>query len=80
MRQLISKHIYDKKDGNGPPSANQGFSAAEPKHSHAVCTLHVHPPTSPCPKLSAHTGHCCDIKKPKSHVRHMMSLGRKRLP
>jgi len=31
--------------------------------SHAVCTLRVHPPTSPCPTLSAHAepksqGHC----------------------
>ena len=36
---------------------------AEPRHGYAVCTLRVHPPTSPCPALSALTepisqGHC----------------------
>jgi len=28
---------------------------AEPQHSHAVYTLQVHLPTSPCSALSAHT-------------------------
>jgi len=53
MRQLISQYIYDKKDGNGPSSANPGLSTAEPKHGQ------VHPPISPSPELSAHTGHRC---------------------
>ena len=42
---------------------NQGISTAKPRGSHAVCTLRVHPPASPCPTLSADTehksqGHC----------------------
>ena len=45
------------------PSADQDLSSAEPRHGHAVCTLRVHPPTSPCPALSAvaepiSQGHC----------------------
>ena len=63
VRSLVSNSIYAKKDGNGPPSANQVASKHEPRRSHAVCTLRVHPPTSPCPALSAHAepksqGHC----------------------
>jgi len=43
--------------------SNQGVSKAEPWDGHAVCTLQVHPPTSPCPALSAEAepisrGHC----------------------
>ena len=62
-RQLLSKSIYAKNGGNGPPSADQDLSIAEPRHGHAVCTLRVHPPTSPCPALSAGAepisqGHC----------------------
>jgi len=37
-----------------PPSANPGLSIAEPSCSHAVCTLKLLPPTSPCPTLSAY--------------------------
>ena len=37
----------------GPPSADQDLSTTELRHGHAVCTLRVHPPTSPCPALSA---------------------------
>ena len=60
-RQLLS--IYAKNGGNGPPSADQDLSTVEPRHGHAVCTLRVHPPTSPCPALSAGAepisqGHC----------------------
>ena len=48
---------------NGPPSADQGFSTAKPRGSHAVCIPQVHPPTFPCPALSAGAesksqGHC----------------------
>jgi len=43
--------IYAKKDRNGPPSANQVASKDGPRRGHAVCTLRVHPPTSPCPAL-----------------------------
>ena len=32
---------------------NQGLFTATPRRGHAVCTLQVHPPTSPCPTLSA---------------------------
>ena len=53
VRQLVSKSMNAKKDRNGPPSANHGSPTAEPKHSHAACTLQVHPLTSPCPTFSA---------------------------
>ena len=52
MRSLVSNSVYAKKDRNGPPSANQVASKDEPRRGHAVCTLQVHPPTSPCPTLS----------------------------
>ena len=55
MGSLVSSSIYTKKDRNGPPSANQVVSRDEPRRGHAVCTLQVHPPTSPCPTLSAET-------------------------
>ena len=63
VRSLVSNSIYAKKDRNGPPSANQVASKDEPRRGHAVCTLWVHPPTSPSLALSAHTepksqGHC----------------------
>ena len=47
MRSLFCNFIYAKKDRNGSPSANQVTSKDEPRYSHAVCTLWVHPPTSP---------------------------------
>jgi len=63
VRSLVSNSIYAKEDRNGPPSANQVASKDEPRRGHAVCTLQVHLPTSPCPALSAHVepksqGHC----------------------
>ena len=62
-RRLFSKLIHAKEERNGPPSANQGLSTAKPRSSQAVCTLRVHPPTSPCPTLPAGAepksqGHC----------------------
>ena len=54
VRSLVSNSIYAKKDRNGPPSANQVASKDEPRCGHAVCTLRVYPPTSPCPALFAH--------------------------
>ena len=54
VRSLVSNSIDAKKDRNGPPSANQVTSKHQPRRGHAVCTLRVHPPTSPCPTLSAH--------------------------
>ena len=53
MRSLVSNSIYTKKDRNSPPSANQVVFIAKPRRAHAVCTLWVHPPTSPYPALSA---------------------------
>ena len=55
--------VQKKKDRNGPPSANQVTSRDQPRRGHAVCTLWVHSPTSPCPALSAEAepiskGHC----------------------
>ena len=48
---------------NSPPSAKQGLSKSESRDGHAVCTLQVHLPISPCPTVTAHTepisqGHC----------------------
>jgi len=48
VRSLVSNSIYAKNDRNGPPSANQVTSKDKPRRGHAVCTLWVHPPTSPC--------------------------------
>ena len=47
MRSLLSNSIYAKRNRNGPPSANQVVSRDDPRCCHAVCTLLVHPPTSP---------------------------------
>ena len=52
-RRPLSKPICAKEERNGLPSADQGLSTAKPRSSHAVCTLQMHPPTSPCPALSA---------------------------
>ena len=52
VRPLVSNSIYAKKEGNGPPSANEVISTAEPRCSQVVHTLQVHPPTSSCPALS----------------------------
>jgi len=49
VRSLVSNSIYAKEDRNGPPSANQVASKHESRCGHAVCTLWVHPPTSPVP-------------------------------
>jgi len=45
--------ICTEEDSSGQPRANQGVSQAEPRDGHVVGTLQVHPPTSPCPTLSA---------------------------
>ena len=42
------------EERNSPPGTNQGVFKAEPRDSHTVATLRVHPPNSPCPALSAH--------------------------
>ena len=49
VRSLVSNSIYAKKDRNGGPSANRVASKDMPRRGHAVCTLRVHPPTSPVP-------------------------------
>ena len=51
--QTSGSKLIRAKERNGPPNANQGFSTAKPRGSHAGYTLWVHPPTSPCPALSA---------------------------
>ena len=56
-----------KNGGNGPPSANQDLSIAEPRHGHAVCT---HPPPLVPPfllsqNLSPKDIAGCDIMKLK---------------
>ena len=47
--------FYLQKNRNGTPSANQVVTAAKAGCGHAVCTLQVHSPSSPCPALSAET-------------------------
>jgi len=47
----------------GLPVPTKLLLRTSPDARHAVCTLRVHPPTSPCPALSAHAepksqGHC----------------------
>ena len=59
-KTACSKSVYAKMDRNGPSSADQGLSTSKPSHGHAVCTLWVHPPTSPCPTLSAQFVTCFD--------------------
>jgi len=39
VRLLVSSSIYAKKDGNGPPSANQVFSTAEPRLNNGLAQL-----------------------------------------
>ena len=78
-KKTVSQPVCAKEAKNGPPSANQGLSNAEPRHDHDVCTLWVHPPTSPCPTNSAHTepnskGHCQKwYHNIKVSYRHMVS-------
>jgi len=56
MRALVSNSIYAKKGRNGPPGANQVVSRDEPRCSQAICTLWVHPPTSPYLTVLLETG------------------------
>ena len=58
------------------PGSNQGLFKAEPRRGHDVCTLRVHPPTSPCPTFSVSPKDIagCDIMKLKVSWRHMASL------
>ena len=45
--------VYARKQTNGLPGADQGFSAASCNSRHALSPRGVHPPTSPCLTLSA---------------------------
>ena len=51
---FLSPFMQRRREVYGPPSANQGLSTAKPRLGHAVFTLWGNPPTSPCPRLSAH--------------------------
>ena len=51
----FSKPISAKEERNRSFSADQGISRAKPRGNLVVCTPRVHPPTSPCPTLSAGT-------------------------
>ena len=67
---LVSISVFAKKDKNGPPSANQLISTAKPRRNHGVCTLWIHPLTSPYPVISTEAepvckGLCYDIMKLK---------------
>ena len=49
MRRLLSMFKHRRSKTACPVPTNK----VKPRHSHAVCTLQVHPPTSRCPALSA---------------------------
>jgi len=51
--RTVSQPICALEGSSGPPRANQGVSKAEPRDSHAVHALWVHPSTSPYPALSS---------------------------
>ena len=75
MRSLVSNSVYAKKDRNGLPSANQVISIAKPRHSHAVYTLRVHLPTSPCSTLSAEAEPISKEHPRITHLEHMFAIG-----
>lgn len=50
----LSKSIYASNKRNGPPDSAQGLFGANHKHSHAIFTLQMSPPTSPCLILCTH--------------------------
>ena len=45
--------VCARKQTNGPPGIDQGFSTGSCNRRHALSARAVHPPTSPCPTLSA---------------------------
>ena len=45
--------ICARKQTNGPPGTDQGFSTTSYNSRHALSPIGVHPPTSPYPILSA---------------------------
>ena len=45
--------VCARKQTNGPPGADQGFSTASCNSLHALSPIGVHPPTSPYPTLFA---------------------------
>ena len=45
--------ISARRQTNGPPSIDQGFSTGSCNSRYALSARVVHPPTSPCPTLSA---------------------------
>jgi len=49
VRSLVSTSIYAKKDRMALPVPTKSLLRDEPRCGHAVCTLWVHPPTSPVP-------------------------------
>ena len=44
--------VCARKQTNGPPGIDQGFSTGSCNHRHALSARAVHPPNSPCPTLS----------------------------
>jgi len=48
-KRTVSSNCCALEDSSGPLRANQGISRVEPREGDAVCTLRVHPPTSPYP-------------------------------
>ena len=62
-RTVFSTLLCIGGHSSGPLRVNQGVFKVEPRDGHAVCTVRVHPPTSPYPALSAEAepiseGHC----------------------
>ena len=52
-KRVFSRPICAKKQNNGPPGIDQGFSTASCNSRHAMVPSRWHPPTSSRPTLSA---------------------------
>ena len=50
MKGAFSTPVCARKQTNGPPGIDQGFSTGSCNRRHALSARAVHPPTSSCPK------------------------------
>ena len=53
VKGVFSTTVCARKQTNGPPGIDQGFSTSSCNRCHALSARAVHPPTSTCPTLSA---------------------------
>ena len=53
VKGAFSTPVRARKQANGPPGIDQGFSTGSCKRRRVLSARAVHPPTSPCPTLSA---------------------------